>query len=195
MMNNRGCSYTLVKGKESWTFNTEHEACEFLGVKPSRVAQSYCGNYKIKGYRAIRGKSTLHHESHTRLHRIWYSMRDRCNREKHSAYSNYGGRGIKVCKEWDEYEAFRDWALTNGYSDSLTLDRIDVNGNYEPSNCRWATMKEQCANKRRNHFVTVNGEKMILTECSNRYGIPKSTLRAREKRGADILTGKRMKEV
>lgn len=194
-MNHRSCSYTLTKGEESHTFNSEHEACEFLGVKPSRVAQSYFRNCKIKGYTAIRGKSTLHHESHTRIHRIWYSMRDRCNRKKHEAYRNYGGRGIKVCEEWNEYEAFHDWALANGYSDSLTLDRIDVNGNYEPSNCRWATMKEQCANTRRNHFVTVNGEKMIVTECSKRYGIPKSTIRARDKRGADILTGKRMKEV
>ncbi len=188
-------SYTLIKGDEVHTFNSEREACDFLNVRPSNVASAYMKHYKIRGYTAIRGKPTAHLESHTRLHRIWYSMRDRCNREKHSAYSNYGGRGIKVCKEWDKYEAFRDWALTNGYSDSLTIDRIDVNGNYEPSNCRWATMKEQCANKRRNHFVTVNGEKMIVIECSRRYGIPKSTILAREKRGADILTGKRLKEV
>lgn len=99
-MNYRTCSYTLMKGDETIEFKSEHEACEFLGVKPSSVASAYMKNYKIRGYTAIRGTYSGHNESHTRLYRIWVSMRDRCKRKKHDAYHNYGGRGIKVCKEW-----------------------------------------------------------------------------------------------
>lgn len=185
-------SYTLIKGDDVHTFNSEREACDFLNVRPSNVANAYMKHYKIRGYTAIRGKPTAHLESHTRLYRIWYSMKDRCNRKKHENYHNYGGRGIKVCEEWNKYEPFRDWALKNGYSDDLTLDRIDVNGNYEPSNCRWATMEVQSANKRINRFVVVNGEKMIAKECSRKYGIPKSTILYRLDHGNDILTGKRI---
>ena len=116
--------------------------------------------------------NSKHGQSRTRLFTIWSGMRHRCRNPKLREYPDYGGRGIKVCKEWDDsFEAFRDWAMSHGYTEELTLDRIDNDGNYEPSNCRWITMKEQQANKRNNVLLTYNGETHIAKEWARRTGL------------------------
>lgn len=100
----------------------------------------------------------FHGLANTPLYYVWCAMRQRCFSRTHVGYENYGGRGITVCDEWiNSYVPFHEWAMANGYEAGLTIDRIDVDGNYEPSNCRWVTMKVQASNKRNNKKeVSVN---------------------------------------
>ena len=123
-----------------------------------------------------------HGETRTRLYRTWCHMKGRCNCKTDNSYKHYGGRGIKICNEWDDsYEAFKKWAMDNGYTDSLTIERIDVNGNYEPSNCRWATQSEQCRNKRKTIYVTCDGETKTLANWAEDLGVSYYTLHKRIK--------------
>ena len=105
-----------------------------------------------------------------RIRNIWHSMRARC-RNVNDKY--YGGKGIKVCDEWDSsYETFREWALSNGYADNLTIDRINSNDNYYPENCRWATVKEQNNNNRANRIVEIDGVTKTFAQWCDYYNIP-----------------------
>lgn len=119
-----------------------------------------------RNYKGIRLRSQ------ERLYTIWFGMKARCYNPNDMNYENYGKRGIKICSEWlQDYSLFRTWAYENGYNDKLTIDRIDVNGDYCPENCRWATWVEQCNNKRQNLKITYHGETHTATEWSRITGI------------------------
>lgn len=111
-----------------------------------------------------------HNETFTRLYKIWHSMKCRCSQ---SIFPNYYGRGISVCTEWNEsFEAFRNWAQANGYNDGLSIDRIDNDGNYEPTNCRWVTTKAQGRNRRNNRSIFGK----TLSEWAEITGLSRSTI-------------------
>ena len=139
----------------------------------------------ISGHTQSCGHLARSHEmTGTRLYRIWRGMKTRCSVVDATYYSYYGGRGITVCEEWqNSFETFRDWALGNGYRDDLSIDRIDVNGNYCPENCKWATAMQQGRNRRNNVFYEISGNAHTVPEWSRISGIGIHTIQERLKRG------------
>ena len=130
-----------------------------------------------------------HNLTRTRLYRIWRDMRCRCNNPKTRGYNRYGGRGIAVCNEWknkNDFMNFYEWAISNGYQEDLTIDRIDNNGNYEPNNCRWVTMEEQSQNTSKVINITYNNETHSLSKWARITGISRNTLYARYKSGWSV---------
>lgn len=161
-----------------------------------------CGNRKVVygtrlRYGQVRSCGCLKAEAESpkpdafhrqRLYGVWAGMLQRCFYEKHKEYHSYGGRGITVCDEWKDYAVFRDWAYANGYdeshdSKSCSLDRIDINGNYSPENCRWVDAKMQSRNTRRNVLVLYQGKQMTATDAALLMGVKPHTLLTRIRRG------------
>lgn len=135
-----------------------------------------CGCWK---YSKIKEHNTKHGGVHDRLYGIWKNMKRRCISPKDKRYPDYGGKGISVCDDWNVYENFRKWAYENGYDEkaeygNCTIDRIDNNGNYEPSNCRWTDRITQANNTSRNHYVELNGQRMTIAEFSRAMNISKN---------------------
>lgn len=166
-----------------------------------------CGCWRRE---ASRINNTTHGESHSgtgkgkasRLYGIWLQMKRRCDLPTVAAYPRYGGRGISVCKEWSEsFEAFRDWALDNGYSEKLTIDRRDNDGHYEPDNCRWVTHKVQANNRRSNRRLQYSGESYTLAELADKFNVSHSALGFRLLKGMspeeaiEYLTKQQINEV
>lgn len=158
-----------------------------------------CGNEKIiMSSNLIRGLTkscgclqdesrTKHNMLNTRIYKIWEEMKCRCFNKNYKRYHDWGGRGIKVCDEWkNSFQAFYDWSMKHGYKDNLSIDRIDNDGNYEPSNCRWATCKEQNRNKRNNRLITYKGETHCLSEWVEILNLSKSAIEGRLKRGWSV---------
>ena len=129
-----------------------------------------------------------HNKSNTRLYRIWNGMKTRCYHTCHDSYKNYGGRGIKICKEWyGDFEVFEEWAVLNGYNDTLSIDRIDNDGDYCPENCRWVSVSQQSSNKRprqyraykRSYIWEIDGVKKSMVDWCKEYGLSRTMVEYR----------------
>lgn len=179
--------YKIRKDKhKSWYWFCE---CECGGTKEARgdnlrkELTAHCGCVNNFG---------THKKTGHRIHNIWLSMKDRCYNKNSKDYCNYGERGISICDEWlNDFMSFYNWAYDNKYDDNLTIDRIDVNGNYEPSNCRWATPEEQSNNTRINNLIEINGEVKSLSQWARISGVTRQTIQRRYDkgiRGDDLLS-------
>lgn len=171
--------------------------CVVTASNLRRGRQVSCGCYG----KSVNAKNNVPTElKQSRIYTIWKDMLYRCNCEKSNRYSRYGLRGIKVCDEWvDNFNAFYEWAMSNGYDDTLSIDRIDTNGNYEPSNCRWASRKTQARNRSTNRLLTYKGVTKCLAEWCEIYNLKQQTISQRIKYGWDdteeILFGRMKGEI
>lgn len=166
------------------------------------ICRCSCGDTrKVLQYNLTRGNSkscgcmareqasermTTHGMTGTKIHAMWRSIKERCSIPSNNSYKNYGGRGIKICDEWigeNGFQNFYNWAMSHGYRDDLTIDRIDVNGNYEPSNCRFATIKEQANNKRTNTFIEYGGLRLTIAQWEEMLGFHRGTISNRKRYG------------
>lgn len=150
-----------------------------LGQNLTNGSTKSCGCFN-RNSASIRMKAKQHrdYDTKTRIYEIWRNMRRRCS-EKGDVTGNYFKRGIIVCKEWNKYELFMKWAMSNGYNDSLTIDRIDNNKGYFPENCRWTSYMAQANNTRANHLVTYKGETMTMAQWARKLGISYAAIKYR----------------
>lgn len=153
-------------------------------------AQS-CGCFRIDTITALDKKRAIRDgdsvdPDNMRLYSIWNGMKQRCYVKSYNRYDRYGGRGIKVCDEWMDYLVFKKWALSHGYQDNLSIDRINIDGNYEPSNCRWATNEEQMNNTSKNTYITYKDRTQTLTQWCRELGLNYPRVKNRLKIGFTV---------
>lgn len=146
-----------------------------------------CGCSVSERNRAYKAKQNIAGQSRHRLYNTWGHMRDRCLNPSSDSWHNYGGRGIKICPEWESPLAFIEWAQSAGYRPGLTLDRIDNDLGYSSDNCRWATAKEQHENKRTNLLIKIDGEVKCFKSWADHFGVNHSTAKARFRKGKPIF--------
>ena len=158
--------------------------CVKLGISLRAGHTKSCGC--LHKTQLIERNRKYHFDYPRRLYHTWVHMIARCEKPKDAAYKDYGGRGIRVCDEWHDFEKFAKWAISNGYKGTLTIDRIDNSGDYCPENCKWSTKIEQENNKRTNRPVTINGITKNLVQWCNLYGINRNTVQSRLRYGWDI---------
>ena len=161
-----------------------------------------CGNEKtktVRSYDLISGRvsscgclrigkknAEVHGKRATRLYRIWTGMKQRCNNAKSPSYNLYGGENKIICHEWvNDFTVFYDWAMANGYADNLTIERIDNTKGYTPSNCKWATYKEQENNRRNNRYIEYHEKKYTISQLAEKLNMNPATLNWRLKNGWD----------
>lgn len=155
-------------------------------VKATRIKSGHTKSCGCGRSKPVVEHNFKHGLTHSRLFTIWNGMRGRCQDSKSISYPNYGARGISVCSEWTEFKIFYEWAISNGYADNLTIDRIDGNGNYEPTNCRWVTHTTQNNNRCNNRIIAFNNESHTLAEWARLTGVNYKVLHYRIQNGWNL---------
>lgn len=155
------CGKEVIRERRRLLYNQGFKSCgcyrdmvNKLGSKPIKHGRARCKDGK-----------------RDKLYRAWVSMRQRCNNPNDTVYKWYGAKGIKVCKEWDDFKIFHKWAMKNGYKKGLTIERKDPTKNYFPDNCAWITKKDQAKNTSRNSYFIIDGERIILQDLANKLNL------------------------
>lgn len=181
-----GKLYVIEKTNEKAKNNGEYKyrcICDCGKERLVRGSLLKCGNSKSCGCTGVIKRASIskgYRNKNIRLYNIYQCMRERCYNKNAKYYNSYGGRGIEICEEWlKDYMAFYNWAIENGYKDNLTIDRIDVNSGYEPSNCRWITIQEQQYNKTNSKYITYKGVEKTLAEWAKILNMSQPKLRYR----------------
>lgn len=151
----------------------QHVVC---GTSLTRGSTKSCGCFHDE---KAKERATKHGYAHSKIYYVWQAMIKRCQNPKDKSYINYGGRGITVCAEWQNFMCFYKWAKTHGYKDGKSIDRVDNNMGYSPTNCRWATRKQQNNNTRKTHKITYKNTTKTLTDWCKELGLNHNTIYAR----------------
>lgn len=174
----RGDDYVSPKGYRNTTWNCLCDCGNHVNVRGCNIRNGVsrsCGCIRVDHPNRL-----THGMNGTRIYGIWKGMKDRCLNERSESYKDYGGRGVTIFEDWlNSFESFYNWALQSGYRDDLSIDRIDVNGNYEPSNCRWSTADVQANNKRNNHLLTYEGRTQTISQWAKELGIHSGKIKDR----------------
>lgn len=162
--------------------------CDCGNTKIAKTHDLLAGRVKSCGCMQHISHNRTHNLSDTRIYHIWIGIKQRCNNPNTTEYKNYGGRGIGICQEWNtNFMSFYDWAMSNGYDDTLTIDRINNNLGYFPENCRWVTIREQNRNKRNSRLITYNGMTLTPSEWSFLLGGSINLVAGRIRNGWDEI--------
>lgn len=166
--------YVSLSGKRVLVYKCKCDCGNVKNVRGTHLRQG-----RVKSCGCLKAEQETH--GNDRIAHIWMHMKNRCYNPKSTSYKNYGARGITICDEWiNDFFAFKKWALENGYNDKLSIDRIDNNGGYEPTNCKWSSDVEQGRNRRNTIMLSCDGETRPLTEWAEITGINQKTLRNRK---------------
>jgi len=176
---------TVIKRAENNKHNAARWLCRCIcgketivdgqALRAGNTKSCGCLNEEVREA-TCRKRSLTHGMTGSRLYYLWTHMKQRTQNPKNSKYKYYGGRGITLCEEWQKFEPFRDWSMQNGYNDNLTIDRINNDGPYSPSNCRWTTTEVQLNNRRDNVFLEFNGKKQTIAQWARELKMNVTTL-------------------
>ncbi len=182
---------SIVKELKNDRYGNRQMLCECACGNQKAVALSKLTSGNTKSCGCFKSdlrtqENTIHGMAGSNLYKVWASMKQRCSNPHDKSFNDYGSRGIKVCRQWLDFKAFYKWAIANGYQKGLTLERLDNNGDYDPSNCTWVPKAKQSGNRRNSRMISFHGETKTLSEWSRCLGLNREMLKYRLNQGWDV---------